>query len=398
MTRLAERTKLIKPSVTLAIAAKAGKLRAEGVDVVNFSAGEPDFDTPEHIKAAAVDALRKGLTKYTDVRGIEPLREAISEKYRREHDLGYRKEDILVSCGAKHSVYNVLQAVLDPGDEVLIPAPYWVSYSDMALLAGGVPRLIRTSESSGFRVSPEQLAAALTPRTRIFLLNSPCNPTGATYGRHELLALAGILENHDCLILADDIYEKIVYNGFEVHNIVTLCPALRDRTIIVNGVSKTYAMTGWRIGYALGPSDVIAAAGKIQSQSTSNPTSIAQAAALEAIRGPQDDIAIMVREFHKRRDVIVDRLNAIDGITCRKPEGAFYVFPNVGGLLNKTGLGKRLISPCDIADYLLEEARVAAVPGEDFGSNEHIRFSYAASLEDIEKGCARIRAAVQKLT
>ena len=398
MTRLAERTKLIKPSVTLAIAAKAGKLRAEGVDVVNFSAGEPDFDTPEHIKAAAVDALRKGLTKYTDVRGIEPLREAISEKYRREHDLGYRKEDILVSCGAKHSVYNVLQAVLDPGDEVLIPAPYWVSYSDMALLAGGVPRLIRTSESSGFRVSPEQLAAALTPRTRIFLLNSPCNPTGATYGRHELLALAGILENHDCLILADDIYEKIVYNGFEVHNIVTLCPALRDRTIIVNGVSKTYAMTGWRIGYALGPSDVIAAAGKIQSQSTSNPTSIAQAAALEAIRGPQDDIAIMVREFHKRRDVIVDWLNAIDGITCRKPEGAFYVFPNVGGLLNKTGLGKRLISPCDIADYLLEEARVATVPGEDFGSNEHIRFSYAASLEDIEKGCARIRAAVQKLT
>ena len=398
MTRLAERTKLIKPSVTLAIAAKAGKLRAEGADVVNFSAGEPDFDTPEHIKAAAVDALRKGLTKYTDVRGIEPLREAISEKYRREHDLGYRKEDILVSCGAKHSVYNVLQAVLDPGDEVLIPAPYWVSYSDMALLAGGVPRLIRTSESSGFRVSPEQLAAALTPRTRIFLLNSPCNPTGATYGRHELVALAGILENHDCLILADDIYEKIVYNGFEVHNIVTLCPALRDRTIIVNGVSKTYAMTGWRIGYALGPSDVIAAAGKIQSQSTSNPTSIAQAAALEAIRGPQDDIAIMVREFHMRRDVIVDRLNAIDGITCRKPEGAFYVFPNVGGLLNKTGLGKRLISPCDIADYLLEEARVAAVPGEDFGSNEHIRFSYAASLEDIEKGCARIRAAVQKLT
>ena len=398
MTRLAERTKLIKPSVTLAIAAKAGKLRAEGVDVVNFSAGEPDFDTPEHIKAAAVDALRKGLTKYTDVRGIEPLREAISEKYRREHDLDYRKEDILVSCGAKHSVYNVLQAVLDPGDEVLIPAPYWVSYSDMALLAGGVPRLIRTSESSGFRVSPEQLAAALTPRTRIFLLNSPCNPTGATYGRHELLALAGILENHDCLILADDIYDKIVYNGFEVHNIVTLCPALRDRTIIVNGVSKTYAMTGWRIGYALGPSDVIAAAGKIQSQSTSNPTSIAQAAALEAIRGPQDDIALMGREFHKRRDVIVDRLNAIDGITCRKPEGAFYVFPNVGGLLNKTGLGKRLISPCDIADYLLEEARVAAVPGEDFGSNEHIRFSYAASLEDIEKGCARIRAAVQKLT
>lgn len=398
MTRLAERTKLEKPSVTLAIAAKAGKLRAEGVDVINFSAGEPDFDTPERIKAAAIDALRKGLTKYTDVKGIEPLREAISEKYRQEYDLHYRKEDILVSCGAKHSIYNILQAVVDPGDEALIPAPYWVSYSDMALLAGGVPRLISSNESGGFRIQPEQLEAALSPRTRIFFLNSPCNPTGASYNRDELLALAKVLEKHDCLIVADDIYEKIVYDGFEVHNIITLCPALRDRTIIVNGVSKSYAMTGWRIGYALGPSDIIAAAGKIQSQSTSNPTSIAQAAAVEAIRGPQEEVAIMVREFHKRRDVIVDQLNAIDGITCRKPEGAFYVFPNVSELLNKSGRGKKLGSPCDLADYLLEEAQVAAVPGEDFGSKEHIRFSYAASLEDIEKGCARIRVAVQKLS
>ena len=398
MTRLAERTKLVKPSVTLAIAAKAGKLRAEGVDVINFSAGEPDFDTPERIKAAAIDALRKGLTKYTDVKGIEPLREAISEKYRQEYDLHYRKEDILVSCGAKHSIYNILQAVVDPGDEALILAPYWVSYSDMALLAGGVPRLISSNESGGFRIQPEQLEAALSPHTRIFFLNSPCNPTGASYNRDELLALAKVLEKHDCLIVADDIYEKIVYDGFEVHNIITLCPALRDRTIIVNGVSKSYAMTGWRIGYALGPSDIIAAAGKIQSQSTSNPTSIAQAAAVEAIRGPQEEVAIMVREFHKRRDVIVDQLNAIDGITCRKPEGAFYVFPNVSELLNKSGRGKKLGSPCDLADYLLEEAQVAAVPGEDFGSKEHIRFSYAASLEDIEKGCARIRVAVQKLS
>ena len=399
MTQVAERTKLIKPSVTLAIAAKAGKLRAEGVDVVNFSAGEPDFDTPEHIKAAAVDALRKGMTKYTDVKGIEPLREAIADNYRRTHDLTYRKEDVLVSCGAKHSLYNILQAVVDPGDEVVIPAPYWVSYSDMALLAGGVPKLISSDESSGFRITPEQLAAALTPRTRVFLLNSPCNPTGTTYGREELLALATVLEKHNCLVLADDIYEKIVYDGFEVHNILTLCPALRDRTIVINGVSKSYAMTGWRIGYALGPSDVIAAASKIQSQSTSNPTSIAQAAALEAIRGPQDTVAVMVREFQKRRDVIVDRLNAIDGIVCRKPEGAFYVFPNVSGLLNKSARGgENLDSPCNIADYLLEEARVAAVPGEDFGSNAHIRFSYATSLEDIEKGAARIREAVQKLS
>jgi aspartate aminotransferase len=398
MTRVAGRTTLVKPSVTLAIAAKAGKLRAEGVDVVNFSAGEPDFDTPERIKAAAVDALRKGLTKYTDVRGIEPLREAISEKYRQEHDLRYRKEDILVSCGAKHSIYNVLQAVVDPDDEALILAPYWVSYSDMVLLAGGVPRLISSTESGGFRIQPEQLEAALSPRTRVFFLNSPCNPTGASYNRNELLALAKVLEKHDCLIIADDIYDKIVYDGFEVHNIVKLCPALRDRTIIVNGVSKTYAMTGWRIGYALGPSDIIAAAGKIQSQSTSNPTSIAQAAAVEAIRGPQEEVATMVREFHKRRDVIVDRLNAIDGITCRKPEGAFYVFPNISVLLNKTAHGTQVGSPCAIADYLLEEAKVAVVPGEDFGSTEHIRFSYATSLEDIERGCARIADAVEKLT
>ena len=397
MVQLAERTKLIKPSVTLAIAAKANKLRAEGIDVVNFSAGEPDFDTPEHIKAAAVEALRKGMTKYTDVKGIEPLREAISEKYRREHDLIYRKEDVLVSCGAKHSLYNILQAVVNPGEEVLIPAPYWVSYADMALLAGGVPKLIPSNEASGFRIKPDQLEAALTPRTRVFLLNSPCNPTGATYARDELLAIAKVLEKHDCLIFADDIYEKIVYDGFEVHNIVTLCPALRERAVIVNGVSKTYAMTGWRIGYALGPSEIIAAGSKIQSQSTSNPTSIAQFAALEALRGPQDEVAIMVREFHKRRDVIVDRLNAIDGISCRKPEGAFYVFPNIAGLLGKTGREKKLNSPCELADYLLEEAQVARVPGEDFGSHEHIRFSYATALADIEKGCERIRQAALKL-
>jgi aspartate aminotransferase len=398
MTKLADRTKLIKPSVTLAIAAKAGKLRSEGVDIVNFSAGEPDFDTPEHIKAAAVEALRKGMTKYTDVKGIEPLREAIAQKYQKEYGLTYRKEDIIVSCGAKHSIYNLLQAVVNPGDEVLIPAPYWVSYSDMALLAGGVPKLIATNEASHFRIKPEQLRAALTPRTRVFLLNSPCNPTGASYNRDELLAIGSILEKHGCLIFADDIYEKIVYDGFQVHNIISLCPALRDRTLIINGVSKTYAMTGWRIGYALGPSDVIAAAGKIQSQSTSNPTSIAQAAALEAIRGPQDAVAMMVHEFHKRRDVIVEKLNAIAGIHCLKPEGAFYVFPNIAGLLGKTGNGKKLGSPCDVADYLLEEAKVAGVPGEDFGSQEHIRFSYATSLPDIEKGCARIRDAVMKLS
>jgi len=397
MTKLAERTLGIKPSVTLAIAAKAGKLRAEGVDVANFSAGEPDFDTPERIKAAAVAALRKGMTKYTDVKGIEPLREAIAEKYLHDHGLTYRKDEVLVSCGAKHSVYNMMQAIVNPGDEVLIPAPYWVSYSDMALLAGGVSKVIPTTEATSFRIKPEQLESGLTRRTRLFVLNSPCNPTGASYNREELLAISRILENHDCLILADDIYEKIVYGNFQIHNIVALSPKLRDRTILVNGVSKTYAMTGWRIGYALGSSDVISAAAKIQSQSTSNPTSIAQAAALEALRGPQDEVAIMVREFEKRRDLIVERLNSIFGFQCLKPQGAFYVFPNVSGLFGKMANGKKLDSPCDVADYLLEAAKVAVVPGEDFGSKEHIRFSYATSLEDIEKGCKRIQEAVKKL-
>ena len=397
MTTLAERTKLIKPSVTLAIAAKAGKLRSEGIDVVNFSAGEPDFDTPDHIKAAAVDALRKGMTKYTDVKGIEPLRAAIVQKYEQEHGLPYRKDDVLVSCGAKHSLYNVFQAVVNSGDEILIPAPYWVSYSDMALLAGGVPKMIQTNEASGFRITAEQLAAELTPKTKVFVLNSPCNPTGASYAADELLAIARVLEKHSCLVIVDDIYEKIVYDNFQVHNIVALNPGLRDRTVIINGVSKTYAMTGWRIGYAIGPADIISAAGKIQSQSTSNPTSIAQAAALEAISGPQVEVPRMVREFKQRRDVIVDRLNAIQGMHCLKPQGAFYVFPNVSALLGRTANGKKLASPCDFADYLLEAAQVAVVPGEDFGSLENIRFSYATGLEDIEKGCERIAAAVGKL-
>ena len=262
MTTIAERTKLIKPSVTLAIAAKAGKLRSEGIDVVNFSAGEPDFDTPDHIKAAAVEALRKGMTKYTDVKGIEPLRAAIVHKYEQEYGLSYRKEDVLVSCGAKHSLYNVFQAVINPGDEILIPAPYWVSYSDMALLAEGVPKFIQTSEATGFRITAEQLEAALTPRTKIFVLNSPCNPTGASYAADELLAIGRVLEKHSCLVIADDIYEKIVYDDFQVHNIVALNPALRDRTVLINGVSKTYAMTGWRIGYAIGPAEIISAAAR----------------------------------------------------------------------------------------------------------------------------------------
>ena len=395
--RLSERSKAIKPAVTLALAAKAQTMRAEGIDLVNFTAGEPDFDTPQRIKDAAVQALKRGMTKYTDVRGIIPLRQAIAEKYKREYDFDYHRDQVLVSCGGKHALYNLLQALLNPGDEVVIPSPYWVSYSDMTLLAGGVPRIVPTKEEDGFRLTPEQLATALTPKTRIFILNSPSNPTGAGYHREELEALSRVLEKHDCLIISDDIYEKIVYDNFHFYSIAALNPKLRERTLITNSASKTYAMTGWRIGYALGPQEIIAAAGNIQSQSTSNPTSIAQAGALEAIQGPQDEVEVMVREFQKRRDLIVERLSRIPGFRCFNPQGAFYVFPNVRSLLGRTGKGKKLGSAADVVEYFLAEARVLVVPGEDFGSSENIRFSYATSLEEIEKGCGRIEAAVKKL-
>jgi len=395
--KVSERSKLVKPSVTLALAAKAQAMRAQGVDLVNFTAGEPDFDTPQRIKDAAVQALKKGMTKYTDVRGIEPLREAVAKKYLKEFALQYSKDEVLVSCGGKHALYNIFQATIDPGDEVIIPSPYWVSYSDMVLLAGGVPKLIPATEANGFRITPKELKGAMTSRTRAFVFNSPSNPTGAAYGFEEIQGLCRILEQHNCLILSDDIYEKIVYDGFRFHSIVSVSPSLRERTIIFNSLSKTYAMTGWRIGYALGPAAVISAAAKIQSQSTSNPTSFAQVAAIEALAGPQDEVQQMVGEFQKRRDLIVKRLKGMPGISCFNPQGAFYVFPNIGSLLGKKAGEFKLASAGDFAEYLLQEARVLAVPGEDFGSTENIRISYATSLEEIEKGCDRIEAAVKKL-
>jgi aspartate aminotransferase len=344
-----------------------------------------------------VRALEKGMTKYTDVRGIEPLRAAIAEKYLREYGLQFSKDEVVVSCGGKHALYNVLQAVVDPGDEVIIPSPYWVSYSDMVLLCGGLPKLVQTSQENGFRLTAEQLEAALSSKTRAFILNSPCNPTGAAYDRLALESLARVLEKHDCLFISDDIYEKIVYDGFQFHTILALAPKLRERAIILNAVSKTYSMTGWRIGYALGPVDIMAAAAKIQSQSTSNPTSIAQAAALEAISGPQDSVEKMTREFQQRRDLLVDRLNAMEGVECFKPHGAFYVFPNVRKLLGKKVGELKIDSPFGLAEFFLEKAQVAVVPGEDFGAAENIRLTYSTSLPDIEKGCDRIEAAIRQL-
>lgn len=397
MMKLSNRTQAIKPSVTLAITAKAKALRSQGIDLVNFAAGEPDFDTPNRIKEEAVQALNDGMTKYTDVRGIVPLREAVLEKCQRDYGLQYGIDEVLISCGGKHSLYNLYQALFDEGDEVIIPSPYWVSYTDMALLCGAVPKIIPTKEKNGFRLTPGELKAALTPRTRAFILNSPSNPTGAAYGREDLIALSRVFEQSDCLIISDDVYEKIIYDDFQFHSIVALNPKFRERTILVNSVSKTYAMTGWRIGIAVGPAPVISAAAKIQSQSTSNPTSFAQAGALEALNGPQDEVKQMAHEFQRRRDAIVKNLNSIEGVTCFNPQGAFYVFPDIRPFLGKEGKDGTIKSACDLADFLLEEARVAVVPGEDFGSPENLRLSYATSLEDIEKGCERIAAALEKL-
>ena len=397
MTILSSRAKSLKPSPTLAINAKAKSMQARGIQDVSFGAGEPDFDTPDNIKKAAKKALDDGFKKYTPVGGIDELKDAIINKFKRDSQLTYKRSEILVSCGGKHSFYNLAQAIFDQGDEVIVPAPYWVSYPPMVSLAGGTPVIVETTEKNDFKITPEDLKKAATPRTKALILCSPSNPTGSAYTKKDLEKIAEIAISKNILVISDENYEKIVYDNFEVKNIVALSPALRDRTVIINGVSKTYAMTGWRIGYAIGPAEIIAAAAKIQSQSTSNAASMAQAAALEAISGPQIEVGRMVREFKRRRDVIVARLDALPGIHCLKPQGAFYVFPNVSSLLGRTVHGKKLASPCDFADYLLEEAKVAVVPGEDFGSQEHIRFSYATALEDIEKGCKRIADAVAKL-
>jgi len=397
MIKLAQRMEHIKPSPTLAVDAKAKALKAQGVDVIGFGAGEPDFDTPEHIKQAAVQALKDGFTKYTPAGGTEELKAAVCAKLKKDNNLEYSTSEILISCGAKHSLYNIFQAILNAGNEVIIPAPYWVSYPDMVYLAGGVPVIIPADERSGFKIRPEQLAAAITPRTKAFILNSPSNPTGAAYNREELSALAAVLEKTQLIVISDEIYEKIVYDGNAAPSIVTVAPALRDRALIVNGVSKTYAMTGWRIGYAAGPQSIITAMTNIQSQSTSNPTSIAQKAALAALTGPQDCIAFMTTEFDRRRRFMVERLNKIPGMSCAMPAGAFYTFPSIAGLVGKSA-GAYVITDADaFASYLLDTVNVAVVSGSGFGSPAHIRLSYATSFEVIEKGLDRIEKAVRTL-
>jgi aspartate aminotransferase len=395
---LSSRAEKIKPSPTLAIDAKAKAMKAKGIDVVNFGVGEPDFDTPENVKEAAIKAIRDGFTKYTPVGGIDSLKEAIREKFRKDNNLDYVNEEIIVSCGAKHSLYNVAQALFSPGDEVLIPSPYWVSYPDQVLLNDAVPVFLETSEADGFRVKPEILESRITAKTKAIILNSPSNPTGLTYGRKDLEDIAEVLLKHDLYVISDEIYEKLTYDGFRHVSIASLGNGIKAKTIVVNGLSKSYAMTGWRIGYAAGPKEIIKAMTNIQSQSTSNPTSISQKAAVEALTGPQDSIGVMLGEFDKRRKFLVGELNSLPGVNCITPTGAFYAFPNTSRIYGKSDGNRRITSSQDLALYLLEKANVALVPGEAFGDDNYIRISYATSVKEIQKGIDRIREALTRLS
>ncbi|PKD40909.1 aspartate aminotransferase [Methylomonas sp. Kb3] len=389
---LSNRVKAVKPSPTLAITARAAAMRAAGKDIIGLGAGEPDFDTPEHIKAAAIKAINSGFTKYTAVDGTAGLKKAIIAKFKRDNGLDYQANQILVSCGGKQSFFNLAQALLNPGDEVIIPAPYWVSYPDMVLLADGVPVILEAGQAQNFKITPAQLRAAITPKTRLLVINSPSNPTGAAYSLEELKALGDVLLDFpEVLIATDDMYELILWNKGKFVNILNAHPGFYDRTIVLNGVSKAYSMTGWRIGYAAGPAPLIEAMCIIQSQSTSNPTSISQVAAEEALNGDQGCIDTMMVEFKKRHDYVVAELNSIDGIECLPTDGTFYVFPNVEKLLSRLdGINDDL----EFAEYLIEKAGVALVPGSAFGCPGHIRISIATSMTNLENALVRIKQAV----
>ena len=384
----------VKPSPTIAVTSKARALRAAGHDVIGLGAGEPDFDTPDNIKRAAIAAIERGETKYTDVDGIPELKQAVVSKFARENGLEYDTTEVTVGTGGKQVLYNALMATVNPGDEVIIPAPYWVSYPDMVLLAGGDPVPVLTTLESGFKLTPEALAAAITPRTKWLIFNSPSNPSGAAYTFDELKALTDVLLQHEHVwTLTDDIYEHLVYDDFKFATPVQVEPRLKDRTLTMNGVSKAYAMTGWRIGYAAGPEELIKAIRKVQSQSTSNPSSISQWAAVEALDGPQDFIPERAAVFKDRRDLVVSMLNQAKGLSCPMPEGAFYVYPSCAGCIGKTTpSGNRIETDEDFVTALLENAGVAAVHGEAFGLSPFFRVSYATSTEALEKACSRIQA------
>ena len=397
MATISRRAGRVSPSPTLAITAKAKAMQAEGIDVVNFAAGEPDFDTPQHIKDAAIRSLESGFTKYTPTSGTPDLKKAICEKLARDNGLEYKPSEVIVSLGAKHSIYNAALAVVDPGDEVIIPAPYWVSYPEIVGMAEGKPVYIETDEATGFTAPIEKLRAAVTSKTRMLILNSPSNPTGGVYNRKQITEIAELAVEKGFYVLSDEVYEKIIYDGNEHVSIASLGDQIKKLTITINGFSKAFSMTGWRLGYAAATQDIVGAMEAIQSHSASNLVSFTQPAAVAALNGRQDVVDTMVAEFDKRRGYIVGRLNAIDGISCSMPGGAFYVFPNVGSLYGKPFDGKKIANSDDFADYLLAEARAAVVAGSGFGADNYVRLSYATSMANIEKGLDRIAEAVGKL-
>ncbi len=390
---LSLRARGTNPSATLAIAAIAKRMKAEGIDVVDFGLGEPDFETPPHVKEAAIQAIRDGFTRYTAASGIEELKDAVTTKLKRDNGLSYSREEVIVSCGSKHSLFNIAEAVLEPGDEVIIPSPYWVTYTEQIRLVGGRPVLVQTREEDGFRVTRSAIESAMTPRTKVVLLNSPCNPTGAMIPGDRLEAIAALAVERDLLLISDEAYESLTYDGHAHVSIASFGEAVKRRTILVNTVSKTYAMTGWRIGYAAGPTDIVTAMGNIQSQVTSNPTSIAQKAAVAALLGSQEPVRAMRAEFDTRRRYLVGRLNAIPGLTCTNPEGAFYLFPNVSGFYGRRADGSPIRNSAEMAAYLLQKAHVALVPGIEFGSDAHLRLSYAAPMDTLIKGADRLQRA-----
>ncbi len=389
----AERLDRISPSQTIAISTKARALKAAGRDIISLSAGEPDFDTPQNVKDAAIRAIQKGETKYTDVSGTLALRKAVAEKFKRDSGIDYKPEEIIISTGGKQVIFNAMVATLDAGDEVIIPSPCWVSYPDIVALADGKPVIVPCGQNNGFKLRAEDLEAAITPRTKWFMINNPCNPTGAAYSAEELRPICDVLLRHpDVWIFTDDIYEKLAYDGFRPATIVEVEPRLRERTITMNGCSKAYAMTGWRIGFAGAPVAMTKAMDKLQSQSTSNTSSIGQAAALEALSGPQDFIGEMVAVYKARRDLVVEMLNHAPGINCHKPEGAFYVFPSVHGCIGKTSAGgAKIVDDESFVIALLEEQGVAAVHGSAFMYPGHFRISYATDTESLREACTRIR-------
>lgn len=391
---LAARVQGIKPSPTLAVAARAEELKAAGRKIISLSVGEPDFDTPEFIKEAAIKALRDGFTKYTAVDGIKVLRQAIVDKFFKDNGLTYTINQILVSCGAKHSIYNLMQAILNPGDQVIIPAPFWVSYPDMAILAGAEPVVIKADLAQNFKITPQQLESVITDKTRMLILNSPSNPTGVAYTAEELKALGSVLVKYpNILVMSDDIYEHTLWKG-EFVNILQTTPELYDRCVVINGVSKAYSMTGWRIGYAAGPKHIISAMSKVQSQSTSNATSIAQYAALAALTGDQSFIKTMVAAFKERHDFVLKELRSMPGVKCAPSDGTFYIFPSVEGLISQSsGFSNDL----EFSEFLLNTAEIAVVPGSAFGAPGYIRISYATSMENLQEAMRRMRAAIEKL-